>query len=87
MQDVAAGVAAHRFDVGEASMLGVASLLMGGAVAAIWTVLEGHQGWREAGSSTAELVLRALGVSSSEARRMSRTQLPPFRRAAAIGGS
>jgi AcrR family transcriptional regulator len=86
MQDVAAGVAAHRFDVGDASKLGVASLLMGSAVAAIWTVLEGHQGWREAGSSTAELVLRSLGVSSTEARRMSRTQLPPFRGAVASGG-
>jgi hypothetical protein len=42
----------------------------------MWMVLEGHQTWREAGSSTAELVLRAMGIEPTEAREISMTELP-----------
>ena len=42
----------------------------------MWMVLEGHQTWREAGSSTAELVLRALGIDAEEAHRIATDPLP-----------
>ena len=44
----------------------------------MWMVLEGHQTWREAGSATAELLLRALGIEPAEAHDISRS-LPDLR--------
>jgi hypothetical protein len=42
----------------------------------MWMVIEGHQTWREAGSSTAELLLRALGIEAAEAQEICTTELP-----------
>ena len=51
-------------------------LLAGGTLAAMLPVLDGHATWREIGSDTAELLLRALGVEAEEARRLARGDLP-----------
>jgi AcrR family transcriptional regulator len=74
LQDVQAGIAAGRYEV--ANVDSVASLVMGATISAMWMVLEGHQTWREAGSTTAELLLRSLGVDSVEARQISTADLP-----------
>jgi AcrR family transcriptional regulator len=74
--DVDAGVAAGRYQLGEVGADSVASLVLGATVSAMWMVLEGHQTWREAGSSTAELVLRALGIDAEEAHRIATDPLP-----------
>jgi hypothetical protein len=42
----------------------------------MWTVLEGHQTWRDAGSSKAELLLRALGIDPVQAHQISTSELP-----------
>jgi AcrR family transcriptional regulator len=76
MRDVAAGVATGRYVVPAGMELSIASLLMGTVVSAMWMVLEGHQGWREAGAGAAELVLCALGVPREEARRIATNPLP-----------
>jgi AcrR family transcriptional regulator len=74
LQDVQAGIAAGRYEV--ANVDSVASLVLGATISAMWMVLEGHQTWREAGSTTAELLLRSLGVDSVEARQISTADLP-----------
>jgi hypothetical protein len=51
-------------------------MVLGATVSAMWMVLEGHQTWREAGSSTAELVLRAMGIEADEARAIAMAELP-----------
>lgn len=76
MRDVSAGVAAGRYDFGPMTVDSIASLVLGATVSAMWMVLEGHQTWREAGSSTAELVLRAMGIEPAEARAISVAELP-----------
>jgi AcrR family transcriptional regulator len=76
MQDVASGRIAGLYRFPESGELSVASLLIGATVGAIWMVLEGHQGWREAGTATAVLLLRALGVSLHEAERVATLDLP-----------
>ena len=76
MEDVKAGIAAGRYDVTESMALSVASFISGTALSAMWMVLEGHQAWRDAGTSTAELVLRALGIAPDEARTLASTDLP-----------
>jgi AcrR family transcriptional regulator len=76
MHDINAGVAAGRYDIGPSSAESVTSLVLGATVSAMWMVIEGHQTWREAGSSTAELLLRALGIQADEAHEISTTELP-----------
>jgi AcrR family transcriptional regulator len=76
MRDISAGVAAGRYDLGLGGVESIASMVLGATVSAMWMVLEGHQTWREAGSSTAELVLRAMGIAPDEARQISTTELP-----------
>jgi AcrR family transcriptional regulator len=76
MDDIAAGVAAGRYAISPSSIDSVASLVLGATVSAMWMVLEGHQTWREAGSSTAELLLRALGIDADEAHDISSAALP-----------
>ena len=57
-------------------MANVAALIIGTTISAMWMVLDGRQTWREAGSATAELLLRALGIDPAEARDISRIPLP-----------
>lgn len=74
--DLRAGVAAGRFDPGPAAERDLAGLTNGLALAAMHSVLAGHQGWREAGSNAAFLALRALGLAAPEARAIAETELP-----------
>jgi len=76
LEDVKAGIAAGRYDVTESMALSIASFMTGSTLAAMWMVLEGHQAWREAGTTTAELVLRALGIAPAEARALASADLP-----------
>jgi AcrR family transcriptional regulator len=76
MSDINAGVAAGRYDLGSLSVDSIASMVLGATVSAMWMVLEGHQTWREAGSATAELVLRAMGIQATEAREIAMAELP-----------
>jgi AcrR family transcriptional regulator len=76
MQDVTTGIRSGRYAVTEAMQLSVASLLMGTTLSAMWMVLEGHQGWREAGSVAAELTLTSLGIARAEAHQIAQTELP-----------
>jgi AcrR family transcriptional regulator len=76
MRDVSAGIVAGRYHVDESMTPSIASLVIGATVSAMWMVQEGHQTWREAGSSTAELLLRALGIDTLEAHTISVAELP-----------
>lgn len=75
-QDLAAGIDTGRYTVPRSMELSIASLMLGSAISAMRMVLDGHQGWREAGSTAAELILRALGIAPEEARALSTTELP-----------
>jgi AcrR family transcriptional regulator len=76
MQDINAGIATNRYDIGTSSIDSIASLIVGATVSAMWMVLEGHQTWRDAGSSTAELLLRAMGIDAGEAHEICAADLP-----------
>ena len=76
MDDLENGFRSGRFPVDEALAPNVAALIIGTTISAMWMVLDGRQAWREAGSATAELLLRALGIDPAEARDISRTPLP-----------
>lgn len=76
MADLSAGIAAGRYAIAPDETQSVASMVLGSTISAIWLVLEGHQTWREAGSSTAELILRALGIDAAEAHEICNSELP-----------
>jgi AcrR family transcriptional regulator len=52
------------------------TMLNGATMAAMNAVIHGEQTWRSAGSLTAEFFLRAGGVARTDARKISRTELP-----------
>ena len=57
----------------------ILTLVGAAAVTAMRTVLEGNQPWRRAGSDASEFVLRGLGMSRVEARRIASLELPELR--------
>jgi AcrR family transcriptional regulator len=76
LSDFEAGVASGRYRVAAAQIPATVALLAGSTLAAMLPVLDGLATWREIGSDTAELLLRALGIDADEARRLARAELP-----------
>jgi AcrR family transcriptional regulator len=76
LRDFEVGVASGRYRVKPAQLPAMVALLAGSTLAAMQPVLDGHATWREIGSDTAELLLRALGIEADEAQRLARGELP-----------
>jgi AcrR family transcriptional regulator len=77
-RDIRNAMLAGRFKIDEAKIPILVTMLAGATMATMNAVIRGDQAWREAGSNTAELFLRAGGLSVAEARRVSRTELAPL---------
>lgn len=76
--DVLNGMSVGRYSFRQEQLASVMSLIAGGVLGAMFLVLEGHKTWRDAGTDTAELVLRALGIPAEEARDLASRELPPL---------
>lgn len=76
MTDLLSGLTSGRYTFQQEQLLGVVTLISSSVLGSIFLVLEGHRTWRDAGSDTAELVLRALGVPLEEARTLATGELP-----------
>lgn len=76
MKDLEAGIARGRYTIAREQLTTATAMLAGSVLGACLIVLEGYRGWREAGSETAELILRALGVAPEEARGLACADLP-----------
>lgn len=76
MRDLQQGIESGRYAIQPGQLVTVTALLAGSVLAATLLVLDGYRGWREAGSETAELVLRALGIPPDEARSLAALPLP-----------
>lgn len=77
-RDVIEAVNQGRYTVRPEQLPSVMSMMAGSVLAAMYLVTQGLRTWRDAGSDTAELLLRGLGVDAEEARRMSTVELPPL---------
>lgn len=73
--DIRRAVKLGHFDVSEAQIPTLVTMLVGSTMAAMNAVVRGDQTWRAGGSSAAELFLRAGGVAADEARRISTIEL------------
>ncbi|MWD29535.1 TetR family transcriptional regulator [Aquicoccus sp. SCR17] len=69
-----------RFDFRPEQELSLASAMGGLTFSAIVLVLNGRSTWRQAGSDTAEMMLRSLGLPVEEARRLATAPLAPLPR-------
>lgn len=75
-KDLLDGLASGRYSFRQDQLLSVITLISSTALGAMFLVLEGHKTWRDAGTDTAEFVLRALGVPADEAGRLATEKLP-----------
>jgi AcrR family transcriptional regulator len=80
MKDLVAGVESGRYNIAKEQLITAAAMIGGGVLGASLLVQEGYRGWREASIDAAELILRALGISATEARALANVELPdlPF---------
>jgi AcrR family transcriptional regulator len=74
--DLLNGLGSGRYRFQKEQLISVMTLISSSVLGSIFLVLEGHRTWRESGSDTAELVLRALGVAPEEARALATAELP-----------
>ena len=74
--DLLSGLSTGRYLFQQEQLLSVLTLISSSVLGSIFLVLEGHRTWRESGSDTAELVLRALGVPLEEAKALAAVELP-----------
>ena len=78
MDNLQHGVATGRYDLRVEQIPAAGAHIGGSLLAAMLLVLEGHRTWRAASSDVAELSLRALGLTRSEAQRLAGQELPPL---------
>ncbi len=76
MADLVLGLSKHRYDFAPEHIASVVALITGTTLAAMFSMLSGYKNWQDAGSEAAQLVLRSLGVTPADARRMSTKKLP-----------
>ena len=78
MDDLLRAMKSKQYDFKASSLPTVVAMIAGSVLGAVFLVMEGQKTWRAAGSETAELVLRALGVEAKEAARIAVLPLPPL---------
>jgi len=78
MEDLTRAVATGRYTIRPDQIPTVLAGISGAVVGAMLLVLEGRRTWRDAGSDTAELVLRGLGVPIEVAQAFATAELPPL---------
>ncbi|HBP4632899.1 TPA: TetR/AcrR family transcriptional regulator [Pseudomonas aeruginosa] len=76
--DLLQGLKQDRYQIRQENLPSVISLIASSTLGAMFLVLEGIKTWRDAGSETVELVLRALGIPAEEAQRLANLELPPL---------
>lgn len=76
VRDIFEAVEGRRYDVHESDILRAVVFISSSVLGAMHLVCAGLADWRDAGTSSAEWVLRGLGVSQEEAARLARMTLP-----------
>ncbi|WP_028007383.1 TetR/AcrR family transcriptional regulator [Solimonas flava] len=76
MLDAMQGQQTGRYKIEPAQLPIVVGMTTGTTISAFLLVQEGIKTWREAGSDAAELLLRGLGISTREAKKLATEPLP-----------
>ncbi|NWK74289.1 TetR/AcrR family transcriptional regulator [Acinetobacter sp. SwsAc6] len=76
LSDVQKGLDSARYNIEGKQIFAVMSMIAGTVLSSMFLVLEGFKTWREIGSESAELILRALGLDPAEAHHIANIELP-----------
>lgn len=76
MDDVRSGIRRGRFSITATHESGAMAMISGTTIAAMWMVIDGHETWRTVGTSSADLLLRSLGIPRDQARDLATRDLP-----------
>lgn len=76
LHDVVHGLEGGRYTFRPEQLASVLAMVGGTVLSAMRMVQEGHKTWRDAGSDAAELVLRAMGLTATEAQAIAAAELP-----------
>lgn len=79
-EELRRGLAIGRFDFHRDQVACLTATAGGATFGAMSLVLDGRRTWRQAGSDTAEIILRGLGIDKVEARDISQLELSPLPR-------
>ncbi|MDK3071832.1 TetR/AcrR family transcriptional regulator [Sedimentitalea sp. JM2-8] len=79
-EELRRGLASGRFRFHRDQIASITASAGGATFGAMTLVLEGHRTWRQAGSDTAEIILRGIGLSLAEARNITQKELEPLPR-------
>lgn len=79
VEDIRHAIQTGRFSASSSLVSSLATMMTGSTLAAMNEVLAGEQAWRVVGGEAAFLFLRAAGMESSEAERLTSTELPELR--------
>jgi len=81
-QELRRGLASGRFLFHRDQVPSITATAGGATFGAMSLVLDGRRTWRQAGTDTAEIVLRGIGIDRAEAREITRQKLEPLPRLA-----
>jgi len=83
--DASRAIETGRYKLDASYLPSVVGMIGGAGLSSMRLVLDGTMTWRDAGSQTAEMLLRAFGLPAREARDIARMPLPPLAEAPAPG--
>lgn len=72
------GLISGRFSFHRDQVASITASAGGATFGAMTLVLDGHRTWRQAGSDTAEIILRGIGLDRAEARDITQKELDPL---------
>lgn len=81
-EELRRGLVAGRFKFHRDQVASITATAGGATFGAMSLVLDGRRTWREAGSDTAEIILRGIGIERAEARDITQRELEPLPRLA-----
>lgn len=81
-EELRRGLVSGRFNFHRDQVASITASAGGATFGAMTLVLDGHRTWRQAGSDTAEIILRGVGIERGEARVIAQRELDPLPRMA-----
>ena len=81
------GLIAGRFKFHRDQVASITATAGGATFGSMTLVLDGRRTWRQAGSDTAEIILRGVGIDRAEAREITQTELEPLPRVAVFAAA
>lgn len=77
-EELRRGLISGRFNFHRDQVASITASAGGATFGAMTLVLDGYRTWRQAGTDTAEVILRGIGIDRAEARHITQMELDPL---------